>query len=71
MVVAGNIISLSQGQLYADDDEQVCETQYTCQQIHGNTVEHAVENEDFVETEIADIVNADLVQNENVDIINA
>ena len=27
VVAADNIISLSQGQLYADDDEKVCETQ--------------------------------------------
>ena len=28
VVAHSNIISLSQGQLYVDDDEQVCETQY-------------------------------------------
>lgn len=50
VVAADNIISLSQGHLYVDDDEKVCETQYTCQQIDGNTIEHAVDNADFVET---------------------
>ena len=53
------MISLSQGHLYDEDDEIVCETQYNNEQIRSNmeivppTQEH--------ETPIADIVN-DIVE---------
>ena len=55
VVAAGNMISLSQGQLYAEDDETVCETQYNNEKIRSNmeivppTQEH--------EIPVADIVN--------------
>ena len=59
VVAAGNMISLSQGHLYAEDDETVCETQYNNEQICSNmeivppTQEH--------EIPVADIVN-DIVE---------
>lgn len=36
VVAAGNMISLSQGHLYDEDDETVCKTQYNHEQIHSN-----------------------------------
>lgn len=36
VVVAGNMIFISQGHLYGEDDETVCETQYNHEQIHSN-----------------------------------
>jgi len=59
VVVASHMISLSQGHLYDEDDETICETQYNHEQIHSNmevvppTQEH--------ETPIVDIVN-DIVE---------
>ena len=59
VVAASNMISLSQGHLYDEDDETVCETQYNHEQIRSNmeivppTQEH--------ETPIVDIVN-DIVE---------
>lgn len=36
VVAAGNMISLSQWHLYAEDDETVCETQYNDERIRSN-----------------------------------
>ena len=54
VVAAGNMISLSQGHLYAEDDETVCETQYNNEQIRSNmeivppTQEHEIPVVDIV-----------------------
>lgn len=41
VVVASNMISLSQGHLYDEDDETLCETQYNHEQIRNNMEGHS------------------------------
>ena len=59
MVAIGNMISLSQGNLYDEDDETVCETQYNHEKIHSN-MEIVLPTQEH-ETYVVDIVN-DIVE---------